>query len=123
MSSANCEKGCMLCYRCDVHDPSREEGTQYYPSQLIDGEYFDVLFLHDGENLTTLLYPLKRKQAADAKRMVDYDLTKREQEIVRLIIAGHSNSDIASKLFVSKATVKKHVNNIYKKLPASILPR
>ena len=45
-------------------------------------------------------------------------LTVRELEVVRLIAQGHSNSEIATKLFVSDATVKTHVNHIFSKLGA-----
>jgi ATP/maltotriose-dependent transcriptional regulator MalT len=113
----------MLCCRLDEHFWSLGEWTQYFPSQQIEDEFYDVLFVHDGDTLTTLLYPLKDRQAAEVERIADYDLTKREHEIVRLIITGHSNSAIAQKLSVCKATVKKHLNNIYKKLPADVLPR
>ena len=43
-------------------------------------------------------------------------LSERELEVLRLIASGVSNRDIARKLFVSLATVKTHINNIYRKL-------
>jgi DNA-binding NarL/FixJ family response regulator len=39
-------------------------------------------------------------------------LTKREIEILKLIAAGASNSEIAEKLFISEGTVKNHVSRI-----------
>jgi DNA-binding NarL/FixJ family response regulator len=42
-------------------------------------------------------------------------LTERETEVLRLIAAGLSNSEIGEKLFVSQATVKSHVNRIFAK--------
>jgi DNA-binding NarL/FixJ family response regulator len=42
-------------------------------------------------------------------------LTEREAEVLRLIAAGHSNSEISAMLFVSEATVKSHVNRIFAK--------
>ncbi len=42
-------------------------------------------------------------------------LTEREAEVLRLIAAGHSNSEIGVQLFVSQATVKSHVNRIFAK--------
>jgi len=43
-------------------------------------------------------------------------LTERELEVLRLIAAGLSNSDIADELFIAVSTVKSHVNHIYGKL-------
>jgi DNA-binding NarL/FixJ family response regulator len=43
------------------------------------------------------------------------DLTPREVEVLGLIARGLSNGDIARRLFVSEATVKTHVNNIFSK--------
>ncbi|MEJ5993604.1 LuxR C-terminal-related transcriptional regulator [Pedobacter sp. Du54] len=42
-------------------------------------------------------------------------LSKREVEIVRLIIQELSNNDIAAKLEISKRTVETHRKNIFKK--------
>lgn len=43
-------------------------------------------------------------------------LTKREIEILDLLSQGKRNQDIADTLFISRATVKKHIENIYIKL-------
>jgi DNA-binding CsgD family transcriptional regulator len=44
------------------------------------------------------------------------ELTKREREIVGLILAGKDNIDIHRALFISAGTVRNHVSNIYRKL-------
>lgn len=46
-------------------------------------------------------------------------LTEREIEVIRLIIDGLSNRQIAETLFISQNTVKYHLTNIYLKLGAS----
>jgi len=43
-------------------------------------------------------------------------LTKRELEILSLIVEGHSSKKVADLLFVSKRTVDFHLDNIYEKL-------
>jgi DNA-binding NarL/FixJ family response regulator len=43
-------------------------------------------------------------------------LTKREQEIARLIAAGASNPEIAQQLFLSRKTVERHLSNVFKKV-------
>ncbi|MFE4518953.1 response regulator [Kitasatospora sp. NPDC056783] len=42
-------------------------------------------------------------------------LTVREAEVLALIAEGLSNSEIAQRLFVSQATVKTHINNLFAK--------
>jgi ATP/maltotriose-dependent transcriptional regulator MalT len=43
------------------------------------------------------------------------NLSQREQEVLELLIDGHSNKDIAEALTVSVNTVKKHLQGIYSK--------
>ena len=43
-------------------------------------------------------------------------LTKREIEILGLIVEGHSSKTVADLLFVSKRTVDFHLDNVYQKL-------
>ncbi|MER3446161.1 MAG: hypothetical protein C4291_04675 [Candidatus Dadabacteria bacterium] len=43
-------------------------------------------------------------------------LTKREEEILNLIVQGYRNKPIADKLFISENTVKNHIRNIFRKL-------
>ncbi|WP_265422283.1 LuxR C-terminal-related transcriptional regulator [Aeromonas salmonicida] len=43
-------------------------------------------------------------------------LTAREQEIIRYLMTGASNTEIADSLFVSEHTIKSHLYNVFKKL-------
>lgn len=44
------------------------------------------------------------------------ELTPREREIVRLIVDGASNKEVASSLNISERTVKGHLSNVFQKL-------
>ncbi|HLV80872.1 MAG TPA: helix-turn-helix transcriptional regulator [Chthonomonadaceae bacterium] len=46
-------------------------------------------------------------------------LTKREIEILSLVIEGHPSKKVAEMLFISKRTVDFHLDNIYEKLQVS----
>jgi DNA-binding CsgD family transcriptional regulator len=48
--------------------------------------------------------------------LLAYELTEREAEVVRLILRGLSNEDIASELLLSTYTVKDHLKAIFRKL-------
>jgi DNA-binding NarL/FixJ family response regulator len=54
-----------------------------------------------------------------ASRMPDSDLSAREQEVLRLLVRGNSNKDIASVLGITEATVKCHVSAIFLRLNVS----
>jgi two-component system, NarL family, response regulator DegU len=44
------------------------------------------------------------------------NLTKREQEILRLVAEGLTNEEIGKRIFISEKTVKTHLTNIFDKL-------
>jgi len=46
----------------------------------------------------------------------DFMLTKRETEILQLMVKGLNNKHIAEKLFISIQTVRNHIRHIYEKL-------
>jgi two-component system NarL family response regulator len=51
-----------------------------------------------------------------AQRMSRPDLTTREHAVLTKIVQGRSNKEIAKDLFISEATVKEHVSNLFTKL-------
>ena len=52
----------------------------------------------------------------DTSLVSQLELSKRELEILGLLAQGHSNQEIAGKLFVSLSTVKTHNQNLFEKL-------
>lgn len=60
-------------------------------------------------------------QSASSEKLPNLDdkidqLTERQKEVFELIIAGKSNKEITSTLFIELSTLKTHINQIYKKL-------
>ncbi|HSE83884.1 MAG TPA: response regulator transcription factor, partial [Thermodesulfobacteriota bacterium] len=53
------------------------------------------------------------------KRLLSPELTNKEEEVVKLIVQGLSNKQIAKKLYVSERTVKAHLRNMFKKFGVS----
>jgi DNA-binding NarL/FixJ family response regulator len=51
-----------------------------------------------------------------AGRMGGQELTGRETEVLKQIVAGKSNKEIGAVLFISEATVKTHINSLLGKL-------
>lgn len=54
----------------------------------------------------------------DRARVAELGLTARELDILEAIAAGHSNREIAERLFVSENTVKTHAARLFSKLSA-----
>lgn len=49
-------------------------------------------------------------------RAAEYGLTKREAEIIGYLCTNMSRTDICQELFISSATLRKHIYNIYSKI-------
>ena len=49
----------------------------------------------------------------------EFGITKREEEVIRLICEGLSNKEIANRLYISVETVKDHNHNIFRKTGVS----
>lgn len=46
----------------------------------------------------------------------NHDLTDRESEVLKLVVKGKTNREIAYELEISEKTVEKHLNNVFEKL-------
>lgn len=61
--------------------------------------------------------PSEQEKSVETKEKTNmYDLTDRELEVLSLIVEGLSNSQIADRLVIAKATAKAHVHSILQKL-------
>jgi DNA-binding NarL/FixJ family response regulator len=66
------------------------------------------------KTLKLLRYPEKQELLAIAEDPIA--LSTREQEVLEQLAEGLSHTSIAKNLFLSPSTVRKHIENIYKKL-------
>lgn len=110
-----CAKGCMENY-CPV------QGMTLVKNSVADNSSIEAVVINDGNTITTLLYANKKSQdelKAVRETLNSYGLSKSEVVVFELILSGKKNAEILKDLFISKATLKTHLNNCYKKLPAS----
>jgi two-component system, NarL family, response regulator DegU len=79
------------------------QGSQVLPPHLT-GSLFSQIIEH----------AINRSKPSEVLELVR--MTKREQQVVKLISDGFTNKEIAQKLHLSTYTVKSHVHNILEKL-------
>ena len=60
-----------------------------------------------------------RKFEATRRRTQMFGLTRREQEILRAVIDGDTNKEIARRYAISENTVKRHLLHLFDKVGAS----
>lgn len=65
------------------------------------------------------LAPVIASRLLDRMRAPRVSLSSREIEVLELVAAGRSNSEVADALFVSETTVKSHLAHIFSKLDVS----
>lgn len=73
--------------------------------------WFRHVFLKNAGSPAAMIH-----QAALLQASADYPLSKREGEILELLLQGKENREIEELLFISISTVKNHVHHIFKKL-------
>lgn len=87
------------------------------PDKIIEA----IRSIHQGESVMNGQIARKiltyfSKEVRTPIDLEEYNLTKREKEILQLLIQGLSYKDIAAKCFISIDTVFSHIRKIYAKL-------
>ncbi|WP_054693793.1 response regulator [Syntrophomonas palmitatica] len=59
---------------------------------------------------------LVRELARNDKKKEDLRLTRREKDVLQLLVRGNTNKEMADIMFISEKTVKNHLTSIFKKL-------
>ena len=121
-----CTKHCMSNYHIPSDLPALLEGATVIKDMKIEStaghapQNYDVVILNNGDQIVTLLYPLKAKYEKETKFLNQLGLSPREREILGLVFEGRTRAQIAEQLHISLPTLKTHLNNIYKKLPMDV---
>lgn len=107
--------------------------VKYCSDQMTDYEIYmtelinDVKILQEGgspmspEITKKMLSVVKTRFSPKVEDTPDYDLTRREKEILSCIVKGFSHKMTANELYISYETVRSHTKNIYKKLSVGSL--
>jgi DNA-binding CsgD family transcriptional regulator len=111
-----CNVACMELYAKDKSRQWNNWGSHVYNNSYAHGDFYDITLLCNDVNMITFLQPLEEKYKKALTYYQKMELTKREMEIFSYIIKGASNSEICEQLSVSRATLKTHLNNVYKKV-------
>lgn len=78
---------------------------------------FVMVFLFFAYWFLKKMYRSARGGKIDIERIsTDYNLTKREIEILGHLLEGRSINKMAQELYISESTVQKHIYSVYKKL-------
>ncbi|RCW61190.1 response regulator transcription factor [Halanaerobium sp. ST460_2HS_T2] len=120
-----------LYYSCgiDIHFENKLLGTiSLFRSQkdnnftLTDLIYLELISKQCSNHLHKLftIENLKNKKTKRKNSLLKiaanrYNLTNREREVLKLLIEGKNNQEIAENLFISVNTIKKHLSNIFNK--------
>ena len=62
------------------------------------------------------LLVLEEERAPSAESLLSLGLTRRQSEVLHLLARGRSTEQIATDLFISRQTVRKHLEHIYHRL-------
>jgi DNA-binding CsgD family transcriptional regulator len=95
-------------------------GDQWRATQLLSGvrQVAQAHGFHALEEAADALARLYQVRLGPRRTTVDGDeaLSDREQEVLRLLVDGKSNPEIAEALFIGTRTARSHVSNILRKL-------
>jgi DNA-binding CsgD family transcriptional regulator len=99
--------------------PPADGPGRYVQLTLLRGSGPD--FSERDRAVLTLLRPHLHQAYLDAERRRHPvpRLTARQKELLRLLAAGHTNTQIARRLGISEGTVRTHLENIYTRLNVS----
>ncbi|WP_319003482.1 response regulator transcription factor [Bacillus shivajii] len=112
-----------------IAGPIKEESqtaylvTQYVSSRKVVGHdqidkdlYMHIHTFLDRWKTVELNVETRGTTFQSKAQLEDYGLSKRELEVLKCIVEGKNNKNIAEKLYISEHTVKNHLTNLFRKL-------
>jgi len=111
-----CSIGCMKRYADDDIAQWKKRGMRFYNNVRRNGSHFEIALICTERRIITLLQPLSNRYTDAIDYYRTMGLSKRELEIISEVIRGYSNRDIYEKLSITKATLRTHLNSVYRKL-------
>ena len=106
--------------RADIVDKARREGASAFLSKELraDEMITAIRALRAGQHDGFMLLQPPPARALSAP-MRPHGLTQRELSILELITQGHTNDEIAGRLFLSINSVKSYIRSAYRKIGAT----
>jgi len=93
------------------------DNTLVHPVNILHVIYFFILY--SGSIVVSFKYlvrpPYMENEELTLHFISAFNISKREAEVLNLILAGKTNSEIAETLFISPKTVENHLTRIYQK--------
>lgn len=114
-----CAKGCITKLKTESGE-ILNAGYKLYRNTQVDNNNVDTIITNDGEKITTLLFKKEEDIQKQLNTLAKYNLSKSEIGVMKKFLEGYSNFEIAEHLFISKSTLRTHLNNIYKKIPSEL---
>jgi DNA-binding NarL/FixJ family response regulator len=109
----------------EVMDALQHGARGLVPKDSPPGQLFESIrsvmaghFWLDREELSGAVPGLRRLEAS-RRRTKAFGLTRRELEILRAVVAGYTNKEIAEQSSLSENTIKSHLTHIFNKSGAS----
>lgn len=96
-----------------VNSVSLQINTTKLKNQIQE-QHEQILMLED--SLRTNTQNEKQSDSPLVSEKINFSLTNREIEVLKLIAQGYTNNEISTILFISPHTVKSHMINIFNKL-------
>ena len=108
-----------------VTDAIRAGAKGYVLKKLTRHELIKVI--HDvmegraflDSNVTAALFEEIKQKEKRLKGEAKAELTRRELEVLKLLVEGYKDRQISDSLYISEHTVRSHIKNIYKKMRVS----